>query len=94
MSTARPCQAPRAWCRWWACYTAATVVAGVVGDTVAYIHGGYPATLSGHLRAWLGMEPRTRYGRLGQVALMGFLVWSALHLGLGILGPSRGRTQL
>lgn len=86
-----PCGAHPAWCRFWAVYAVVTIVVGAVGDTVAYVHGGYPATLTGHIRRWTGMEPTTRYQRLGQAGVMGFLTWAAVHLGFGVLGPNRGR---
>lgn len=85
------CRCPRPWCRWWAAWSVTFLVTGVAADVAAYVKYGWPATLSGHTRRWLGMEPVTRYGRLGQAAILGGLGWGALHLAFGILGPTRGR---
>mgnify|MGYP007039477746 CR=1 FL=1 len=86
-----PCRADRRWCRWWAGYAATAFALGVSTDTLAYVRHGYDATLTSHLRRWSGLEPRTRYGRLGQAAIAGFLGWAMLHLTFGILGPTRRR---
>lgn len=91
MSTAQPCQARRFWCYLWAAWTLTLLVTGVVGDVTAYITEGWEATLTAHVRRWIGAEPRTRRGRVGQVAVGGFLAWACVHLSLGVLGPSRGR---
>lgn len=81
----------RPWTRFWAGWLVTFVVTGVVGDIVAYVHGGYSASLTVHIRRWTGQEPHTRYHRLGQVAVMTFLGWACVHLGFGVLGP-RGRS--
>lgn len=85
---------PRLWTRFWAGWLVTFIVSGVVGDVVAYVSGGYPASLTLHIRRWTGQEPVTRWNRLGQLATMGFLSWAALHLTFGILGPARGRALL
>lgn len=69
------------------------LVSGVVGDVVAYVQGGWTATLTAAIRRLTGQEPRTRFGRLGQVALVSFFAWAGTHLAFGILGPNRGRTR-
>lgn len=84
------CKAP-GWRRFWTGYVVVASVVGVVGDTVAYVRCGWDATLTAAIRKWTGLEPATRYGRLGRVALLGFLSWAACHLGFGILGPSSSR---
>jgi hypothetical protein len=81
----------RLWTRFWAGWLVAFILSGVVGDVVAYVSGGYPASLTLHIRRWTGQEPVTRWNRLGQVATMSFLTWAAVHLTFGILGPDRGR---
>lgn len=67
------------------------LVSGAAGDVTAYIHSGWTATLTATIRRLTGQEPRTRFGRLGQVALVAFLAWATIHLGFGVLGPVRGR---
>jgi hypothetical protein len=69
------------------------LVSGVVGDVAAYVQGGWTATLTAAIRRLTGQEPRTRFGRLGQVALIAFLAWACVHLGFGVLGPNRGRVR-
>jgi len=81
----------RRWRRWWTGWLLVFLVSGVAGDTVAYVQGGWTATLTATIRRYTGQEPRTRFGRLGQAVLIAFLTWATIHLGFGILGPSRGR---
>lgn len=83
--------APSLWTRYWAVWLVGFIVSGVVGDVASYVSGGYPATLTVHIRRWTGQEPHTRWHRVGQVGLVAFLSWAAVHLGFGILGPARGR---
>lgn len=83
----------RHWSRYWACWLVAFVITGAVGDVTAYVSGGYPATLTVHIRRWTGQEPSTRWHRFGQVFVVAFLSWAAVHLGFGILGPARGREE-
>jgi hypothetical protein len=82
---------PRLWTRFWAGWLVTFIISGVVGDVVAYVYGGYPASLTLHIRRWTGQEPATRWNRVGQVATMTFLSWATVHLTFGILGPARGR---
>jgi hypothetical protein len=79
------------WRRCWTAWLIIFLVSGAVGDTVAYTQVGWTATLTATIRRLTGQEPRTRFGRLGQVALVAFLAWATVHLGFGILGPVRGR---
>jgi hypothetical protein len=83
----------RHWSRYWAGWLITFIITGAVGDVAAYVADGYPATLTVHIRRWTGQEPRTRWNRVGQLATMTFLSWAAVHLGFGILGPSRGRPE-
>jgi hypothetical protein len=89
--TCTPVRSHPYWTRFWAAWVGTLVVSGGVVDTIAYVQGGYPATLTGHIRRWTGQEPHTRFHRLGQVAVTAFLTWAAVHLGFGVLGPNRGR---
>jgi hypothetical protein len=89
--TCTPERSHRYWTWFWAGWLGTLVVSGGVVDTVAYVQGGYPATLTGHVRRWTGQEPHTRFHRLGQVAVTMFLTWLTVHLGFGVLGPTRGR---
>jgi hypothetical protein len=45
------------------------------------------------LDTWAYCEPRTRRGRIGQAFLVGSLSWATLHLGWGVLGPTKGRVR-
>jgi hypothetical protein len=81
------------WTRFWAVWLVTVIVSGVAGDVTAYVSHGYPATLTMHIRWWTGLEPQTRFHRIGQALVMAFLSWAAVHLGLGVLGPSRGRYE-
>lgn len=87
------CTADRRWCRFWSIYAATALGVGVVMDTVAYVRGGWPATLTAHIQRWFGIRPQTRYARLGQASIVLFLTWASVHLTFGILGPTRGRER-
>lgn len=76
-----------AWTRWWAAWLITAVVTGTVGDILSYVIGGYPATLTSHIRRWIGADPVAWYGRLGAAGIVAFLGWALLHLGFGILNP-------
>ena len=88
------CAAPRWWCRFWGVWASTALASGVAMDLIAFTRDGYDATLTAHIRRWSGADP-PRYRRVGAAAVMAFLGWALLHLGLGVLNPGgTGRSPL
>lgn len=55
-------------------------------ELYAYFWYGENATLSAHIRRWIGLEPRKDTLRIIGVPLfLLFVLWFALHITLGIL---------
>lgn len=65
----------RGWDAAWAAWLAAVLASFAVLETLA-LRWGRPPTLSRTLARWLGVHPRTRWGRVAPAAFLAF--WAAL----------------
>ncbi|WP_084963736.1 hypothetical protein [Thermoactinospora rubra] len=52
---------------------------GVI-EGLALASGDMDATLSGHLRLWLGLDPGKPWGIAGGIAFLAGLVWLGWHI--------------
>lgn len=69
----------RAWSLAWAAWLAGTLGSFAWLETAALRRRCHP-TLSATLRRWLGVHPRTPWGRLALVAFIAFWSWLCVHI--------------